>query len=163
MPQEIVNGILLSLWKGSYDMAACDNRGLDLNIREAEGWTGHGHGHFHISEWSSSQPRAETCPATGFCTQVNFHCLSGSCLWSLNPVRFIASLILPSIGGQILQIGLSSFAAYTGSNVQVQIGDAAADILGKTAHGLDVVLPGLAAGWYNVSVILNGILIGSNG
>uniref|UniRef100_A0A7M4E0M8 PKHD1 ciliary IPT domain containing fibrocystin/polyductin n=1 Tax=Crocodylus porosus TaxID=8502 RepID=A0A7M4E0M8_CROPO len=73
--------------------------------------------------------------------------------------RFIASSILPSVGGQMLQIGLSSFAAYTGSDVKVQIGDAAADILGKTAHGLDVVLPGLAAGWYNVSVILNDILI----
>ncbi|XP_019346863.2 fibrocystin isoform X1 [Alligator mississippiensis] len=83
---------------------------------------------------------------------------------SLNPAIVALSRNRSSIaGGQILQIGLSSFAAYTGSDVQVQIGDAAADILGKTAHGLDVVLPGLAAGWYNVSVILNGILIGSNG
>ncbi|XP_019392718.1 PREDICTED: fibrocystin isoform X8 [Crocodylus porosus] len=83
---------------------------------------------------------------------------------SLNPAIVALSRNRSSIaGGQMLQIGLSSFAAYTGSDVKVQIGDAAADILGKTAHGLDVVLPGLAAGWYNVSVILNDILIGSNG
>ncbi|XP_019376481.1 PREDICTED: fibrocystin isoform X5 [Gavialis gangeticus] len=83
---------------------------------------------------------------------------------SLNPAIVALSRNRSSIaGGQMLQIGLSSFAAYTGSDVKVQIGDAAADILGKTARGLDVVLPGLAAGWYNVSVILNDILIGSNG
>lgn len=74
-----------------------------------------------------------------------------------------ASCILLSTGHQSLQIGISSFANYTGLDVQVKIGETAAQIQAQTACGIDVVLPALADGWYNLSVILNDIIIGSDG
>ncbi|KAK4823798.1 hypothetical protein QYF61_006520 [Mycteria americana] len=66
------------------------------------------------------------------------------------------------IGGQELQIGISQFASYRGSDIKVQIGDSWAHIQVQTDHGVNVTLPALDAGLYNVSVIINGIAITSN-
>uniref|UniRef100_A0A8C8SGU1 PKHD1 ciliary IPT domain containing fibrocystin/polyductin n=1 Tax=Pelusios castaneus TaxID=367368 RepID=A0A8C8SGU1_9SAUR len=66
-------------------------------------------------------------------------------------------------GHRSLQIGISSLVNYTSLDVQVKIGDTTAQIQAKTTHGLHVVLPALSDGWYNLSVILNGIVIGSAG
>ena len=74
----------------------------------------------------------------------------------------IVSSILLSAGGQELQIGISQFASYRGSDVKVQIGGSWAQIQAQTDRGVNVTLPALAAGWYNVSVIINGIAIASN-
>lgn len=68
-----------------------------------------------------------------------------------------------SPGGQELQIGISSFTSYRGADVKVQIGHSWAHIQAQTDHGVNVTLPALAAGWYNVSVIINGVAVASNG
>ncbi|NXL37172.1 PKHD1 protein, partial [Glaucidium brasilianum] len=65
-------------------------------------------------------------------------------------------------GGQELQIGISQFASYRGSDIKVQIGGSWARIQVQTDHGVNVTLPGLAAGWYNVCVTINGIPVASN-
>lgn len=74
----------------------------------------------------------------------------------------IASSILLSAGGQVLQIGISQFASYRGSDVKVQIGGSWAQIQAQTDRGVNVTLPALAAGWYNISVIINGVAVASN-
>lgn len=74
----------------------------------------------------------------------------------------IVSSILLSAGGQELQIGISQFASYRGSDIKVQIGGSWAQIQAQTDHGVNVTLPALAAGWYNVSVIINDIAVASN-
>ncbi|XP_067401067.1 fibrocystin isoform X2 [Emydura macquarii macquarii] len=66
-------------------------------------------------------------------------------------------------GRQSLQIGISSFTHYMGLDVQVKIGETPAQIQAQTARGINVVLPALADGWYNLSVLLNDIIIGSDG
>lgn len=74
----------------------------------------------------------------------------------------IISSFLPFAGGQELQIGISSFANYRGSDIKVQIGGVWAQIQVQMDNGLNVTLPALAVGWYNVSVIINGVAIASN-
>ncbi|NXV89286.1 PKHD1 protein, partial [Calonectris borealis] len=82
---------------------------------------------------------------------------------SLNPAIVSLSRNRSGIaGGQELQIGISQFASYRGSDIKVQIGGSWAQILAQTDHGVNVTLPALAAGWYNVSVIINGIAVSSN-
>lgn len=73
----------------------------------------------------------------------------------------IISSFLLSAGGQELQIGISQFASYRGSDIKVQIGGSWAQIQAQTDHGVNVTLPALAAGWYNVSVTINGIAVAS--
>lgn len=73
----------------------------------------------------------------------------------------IVSFILLSAGGQELQIGISQFASYRGSDIKVQIGGSWAQIQVKMDYGVNVTLPALAAGWHNVSVIINNITIAS--
>uniref|UniRef100_A0A8C0G053 PKHD1 ciliary IPT domain containing fibrocystin/polyductin n=1 Tax=Chelonoidis abingdonii TaxID=106734 RepID=A0A8C0G053_CHEAB len=83
---------------------------------------------------------------------------------SLNPAIVSLSRNRSSTAGlQSLQIGISSFTNCTGLDVQVKIEATVAQIQARTAHGVDVVLPALADGWYNLSVIINGIAIGSRG
>uniref|UniRef100_A0A8D0HTV1 PKHD1 ciliary IPT domain containing fibrocystin/polyductin n=1 Tax=Sphenodon punctatus TaxID=8508 RepID=A0A8D0HTV1_SPHPU len=83
---------------------------------------------------------------------------------SLNPAIVSLSRNRSSIaGGQLLQIGIASLANYTGLDVEVKIQDSVAQIQVQTAHGVDVTLPPLGYGLYNLSVMLNGILIRSNG
>ncbi|XP_009954196.1 PREDICTED: fibrocystin, partial [Leptosomus discolor] len=65
-------------------------------------------------------------------------------------------------GGQELQIRISRFASYRESDIRVQIGGSWAQIKAQTDHGINVILPALAAGWYNVSVIINGVAVTSN-
>ncbi|XP_064506857.1 fibrocystin isoform X1 [Pseudopipra pipra] len=65
-------------------------------------------------------------------------------------------------GGEELQIGISQFATYRGSDVKVQIGDSWPQIQEQTDHGVNVTLPALAAGWHNISVTINGVTIASN-
>ncbi|NWY49817.1 PKHD1 protein, partial [Chionis minor] len=82
---------------------------------------------------------------------------------SLNPAVVSLSRNRSGIaGGQELQIGISQFASYRGSDIKVQIGGLWAQIRAQTDHGIKVTLPALAAGWYNVSVIINGIAVTSN-
>ncbi|NXT43288.1 PKHD1 protein, partial [Pelecanoides urinatrix] len=82
---------------------------------------------------------------------------------SLNPAIVSLSRNRSGIaGGQELQIGISQFASYRGSDVKVQIGGSWAQIQAQTDHGVNVTLPALAAGWYNVSVIINGVAVASN-
>ncbi|XP_044864776.1 fibrocystin [Mauremys mutica] len=83
---------------------------------------------------------------------------------SLNPAVVSLSRNRSSTAGpQSLQIGISSFANCTGLDVQVKIEATVAQIQARTAYGIDVLLPALADGWYNLSVIINGIAIGSHG
>ncbi|NXL83094.1 PKHD1 protein, partial [Alectura lathami] len=82
---------------------------------------------------------------------------------SLNPTVVSLSRNRSGIaGGQELQIGISSFTSYRGSDIKVQIGGSWAQIQVQTDHGVDVTLPALAAGWHNVSVIINGFALTSN-
>lgn len=74
----------------------------------------------------------------------------------------IVSSILLFAGGQELQIGISSFANYRGSDIKVQTGGMWAQIQAQMDSGLNVTLPALAAGWYNVSVIISGVALASN-
>ncbi|NXK91009.1 PKHD1 protein, partial [Formicarius rufipectus] len=82
---------------------------------------------------------------------------------SLNPTVVSLSRNRSGIaGGEELQIGISQFATYQGSDVKVQIGNSWPQIQEQTDHGVNVTLPALAAGWHNVSVTINGITIASN-
>ncbi|NXQ82269.1 PKHD1 protein, partial [Nyctibius grandis] len=82
---------------------------------------------------------------------------------SLNPAVVSMSRNRSGIaGGQELQIGISQFASYQGSDIKVQIGDSWADIQAQTDNGVNVTLPALAVGLYNVSVFINGIAVTSN-
>ncbi|XP_071404277.1 fibrocystin isoform X3 [Pithys albifrons albifrons] len=82
---------------------------------------------------------------------------------SLNPTVVSLSRNRSGIaGGEELQIGISQFATYQDSDVKVQIGDSWPQIQEQTDHGVSVTLPALAAGWYNISVTINGITIASN-
>uniref|UniRef100_A0A669R3E7 PKHD1 ciliary IPT domain containing fibrocystin/polyductin n=1 Tax=Phasianus colchicus TaxID=9054 RepID=A0A669R3E7_PHACC len=82
---------------------------------------------------------------------------------SLNPAIVSLSRNRSGLaGGQELQIGISSFANYQGSDIKVQIGGTWAQIQVQMDDGLNVMLPALAVGWYNVSVIINGVAIASN-
>ncbi|KFV40261.1 Fibrocystin, partial [Tyto alba] len=82
---------------------------------------------------------------------------------SLNPAVVALSRNRSGIaGGQELQIGISQFASYQGSDIKVQIGGSWAPIQVQTDRSINVTLPALAAGWYNVSVIINGIAVASD-
>ncbi|XP_035178129.1 fibrocystin isoform X2 [Oxyura jamaicensis] len=82
---------------------------------------------------------------------------------SLNPAVVSLSRNRSGIaGGQELQIGISSFTSYRGADIKVQIGHSWTQIQAQTDHGVNVTLPALAAGWYNVSVIINGVAVTSN-
>ncbi|NXV62457.1 PKHD1 protein, partial [Molothrus ater] len=82
---------------------------------------------------------------------------------SLNPALVSLSRNRSGIaGGEELHIGISQFASYQGSDVKVQIGDSWPQIQAQTEHGVNVTLPALPAGWYNISVLINGIAVTSN-
>ncbi|NXJ21443.1 PKHD1 protein, partial [Dicrurus megarhynchus] len=82
---------------------------------------------------------------------------------SLNPAVVSLSRNRSGIaGGEELHIGISQFASYQGSDVKVQIGDSWPRIQAQTDRGVNVTLPALPAGWYNVSVLINGIAVASN-
>ncbi|XP_063009216.1 fibrocystin [Melospiza melodia melodia] len=82
---------------------------------------------------------------------------------SLNPALVSLSRNRSGIaGGEELHIGISQFASYQGSDVKVQIGDLWPQIQAQTEHGVNVTLPALPAGWYNISVLINGIAVTSN-
>ncbi|XP_062429111.1 fibrocystin [Rhea pennata] len=82
---------------------------------------------------------------------------------SLNPVVVSLSRNRSGIaGGQELQIEISSFASYRGLDVKVQVGHLWAQIQAQTDHGVNVTLPALAPGWYNVSVIINGCVVNTS-
>ncbi|NWT53627.1 PKHD1 protein, partial [Erythrocercus mccallii] len=82
---------------------------------------------------------------------------------SLNPALVSLSRNRSGIaGGEELHIGISQFASYQGSDVKVQIGDSWPQIQAQTERGVNVTLPALPAGWYNISVLINGIAVASN-
>ncbi|NXF37189.1 PKHD1 protein, partial [Nyctibius bracteatus] len=82
---------------------------------------------------------------------------------SLNPAVVSLSRNRSGIaGGQELQIGISQFASYQGSDIKVQIGSSWADIQAEMDNGVNVTLPALAVGLYNVSVFINSIAVTSN-
>ncbi|NXO42711.1 PKHD1 protein, partial [Locustella ochotensis] len=82
---------------------------------------------------------------------------------SLNPALVSLSRNRSGIaGGEELHIGISQFANYQGSDVKVQIGESWPQIQAQTESGVDVTLPALPAGWYNISVLINGIAVTSN-
>ncbi|NXC04197.1 PKHD1 protein, partial [Orthonyx spaldingii] len=82
---------------------------------------------------------------------------------SLNPAVVSLSRNRSGIaGGEELHIGISHFASYRDSDVKVQIGDSWPEIQTQTDHGVNVTLPALPAGWYNISVLINGIAVASN-
>ncbi|RMC17085.1 hypothetical protein DUI87_05662 [Hirundo rustica rustica] len=82
---------------------------------------------------------------------------------SLNPALVSLSRNRSGIaGGEELHIGISQFADYQGSDVRVQIGDSWPQIQARTERGVNVTLPALPAGWYNISVLINGIAVTAN-
>ncbi|NWU45390.1 PKHD1 protein, partial [Hylia prasina] len=82
---------------------------------------------------------------------------------SLNPALVSLSRNRSGIaGGEELHIGISQFASYQGSDVKVQIGDSWPQIQAQTERGVNVTLPALPAGWYNISVLINGIAVAPN-
>uniref|UniRef100_A0A8C3MZI7 Uncharacterized protein n=1 Tax=Geospiza parvula TaxID=87175 RepID=A0A8C3MZI7_GEOPR len=82
---------------------------------------------------------------------------------SLNPALVSLSRNRSGIaGGEELQVGISQFASYQGSDVKVQIGSSWPQIQAQTERGVNVTLPALPAGWYNISVLINGIAVTSN-
>ncbi|NXQ23969.1 PKHD1 protein, partial [Alaudala cheleensis] len=82
---------------------------------------------------------------------------------SLNPALESLSRNRSGIaGGEELLIGISQFGSYQDSDVKVQIGDSWPQIQAQTVHGVNVTLPALPAGWYNISVLINGIAVTSN-
>ncbi|NXR22980.1 PKHD1 protein, partial [Cinclus mexicanus] len=82
---------------------------------------------------------------------------------SLNPALVSLSRNRSGIaGGEELHIGISQFANYQGSDVKVQIGDSWPQIQAQTERGVNVTLPALPAGWYSISVLINGIAVASN-
>ncbi|NWS93049.1 PKHD1 protein, partial [Toxostoma redivivum] len=82
---------------------------------------------------------------------------------SLNPALVSLSRNRSGIaGGEELHIGISQFASYQGSDVRVQIGDSWPQIQAQTERGVNVTLPALPAGWYNISVLIKGIALASN-
>ncbi|XP_068039311.1 fibrocystin isoform X2 [Anomalospiza imberbis] len=82
---------------------------------------------------------------------------------SLNPALVSLSRNRSGIaGGEELHIGISQFASYQGTDVRVQIGDSWPQIQAQTERGVNVTLPALPAGWYNISVLINGIAVASN-
>ncbi|NXT65524.1 PKHD1 protein, partial [Chaetops frenatus] len=82
---------------------------------------------------------------------------------SLNPaVVSLSRNRSGTAGGEELHIGISHFANYQGSDVKVQIGDSWPQIQAQTDLGVNVTLPALPAGWYNISVLINGIAVASN-
>ncbi|NXR04917.1 PKHD1 protein, partial [Sagittarius serpentarius] len=82
---------------------------------------------------------------------------------SLNPAVVSLSRNRSGIaGGEELQIGISQFASYRGSDIKVKIGGSWAQIQAQSDRGVNVTLPALAAGWYNVSVIINGVAVASD-
>ncbi|NXD00850.1 PKHD1 protein, partial [Certhia familiaris] len=82
---------------------------------------------------------------------------------SLNPALVSLSRNRSGIaGGEELHIGISQFASYQASDVRVKIGDSWPQIEVQTEHGVNVTLPALPAGWYNISVLINGIAVTSN-
>ncbi|NXY18048.1 PKHD1 protein, partial [Atrichornis clamosus] len=82
---------------------------------------------------------------------------------SLNPVVISLSRNRSGIaGGEELHIGISQFASYQGSDIKIQIGDSWPQIQAQTDRGVNVTLPAMTAGWYNVSVLINGIAVTSN-
>ncbi|NWX85156.1 PKHD1 protein, partial [Nothoprocta pentlandii] len=82
---------------------------------------------------------------------------------SLNPMVVSLSRNRSGIaGGQELQIGISSFAVYQGLDIKVQVGHLWGQIPSQTDHGVNVTLPALAPGWYNISVIINGVLVATS-
>ncbi|KFO85527.1 Fibrocystin, partial [Buceros rhinoceros silvestris] len=81
---------------------------------------------------------------------------------SLNPAVVSLSRNRSGIaGGQELQVGISQFATYRGSDIKVRIGGSWAQIQVQTDCGVNVTLPALAAGWYHVSVLINDIAVSS--
>lgn len=58
---------------------------------------------------------------------------------------------------------MTQLANYTGLDIKVYIQDSLAQIHAQTAQGLEVMLPPLPAGIYEVSVFINGISIFSRG
>ncbi|NXG78698.1 PKHD1 protein, partial [Baryphthengus martii] len=82
---------------------------------------------------------------------------------SLNPTVVSLSRNRSGVaGGQELQIGISQFASYRGSDIQVQIGGLRAQIRAQTDRGVHVTLPALPVGWYHVSVVINGVAVPSS-
>uniref|UniRef100_A0A8C9NL52 PKHD1 ciliary IPT domain containing fibrocystin/polyductin n=1 Tax=Serinus canaria TaxID=9135 RepID=A0A8C9NL52_SERCA len=82
---------------------------------------------------------------------------------SLNPALVSLSRNRSGIaGGEELHIGISQFANYQGSDVKVQIGDSWPQIQAQTERGVNVTLPALPAGWYHISVLINGIAVSSS-
>ncbi|XP_058518216.1 fibrocystin [Ochotona princeps] len=83
---------------------------------------------------------------------------------SLNPeILFLSRNHSGIAGGGRLFIRMTQLASYTGLDITVHIQDALAQIHAQTAQGLEVVLPPLPAGIYEVSVSINGISIFSRG
>uniref|UniRef100_A0A8C0VFU1 PKHD1 ciliary IPT domain containing fibrocystin/polyductin n=1 Tax=Cyanistes caeruleus TaxID=156563 RepID=A0A8C0VFU1_CYACU len=82
---------------------------------------------------------------------------------SLNPALVSLSRNRSGIaGGEELHIGISQFANYQGSDVKVQIGDSWPQFQAQTERGVNVTLPALPAGRYNISVLINGIAVASS-
>ncbi|TRZ13995.1 hypothetical protein HGM15179_013119, partial [Zosterops borbonicus] len=82
---------------------------------------------------------------------------------SLNPALVSLSRNRSGIaGGEELHVGISQFANYQSSDVKVQLGDSWPQIQAQTESGVNVTLPALPAGWYSISVLINGIALASN-
>ncbi|XP_008765159.2 fibrocystin [Rattus norvegicus] len=83
---------------------------------------------------------------------------------SLNPVIVSLSRNRSNIaGGEILFLGMTLMVNYTDLNVQIYIQNTSAQVLAKTAWGLEVLLPPLLPGIYVISAFINGISIRSQG
>lgn len=63
----------------------------------------------------------------------------------------------------MLFLGMTLMVNYTDLNVQIYIQNTSAQVLAKTAWGLEVLLPPLLPGIHVISAFINGISIRSQG
>ncbi|KAK9411062.1 fibrocystin [Crotalus adamanteus] len=66
-------------------------------------------------------------------------------------------------GGQLLEIGISSFSNYTPFDVKVKIGDTAVQIQTVADHGISLLLPSLAEGLHRLSIFLHHLPLNTSG
>ncbi|XP_063775289.1 fibrocystin [Pseudophryne corroboree] len=83
---------------------------------------------------------------------------------SLNPVILsISPNVSNTAGDQVSCISLSNFDNNTLWEIEVAVHKAVAKILRVTSHSIEVILPQLSPGLYNVTVSVNGISLTANG
>ncbi|XP_069461856.1 fibrocystin isoform X2 [Ambystoma mexicanum] len=79
---------------------------------------------------------------------------------SLNPVVLSLSRNTSSTaGGQVLEIRMLRFEDYADQEVKVTVQSTLAEVKGQSSSGVQVVLPPLPIGLYNISIMISGVEI----